>query len=76
MDIWIGISKDNAQKLVLVLKEFGFELPEVNESLFLQEKKVLRMGNARHPDRVAHPLSLELNFSPAIMIVSKILSMA
>ena len=46
MDIWIGISKKNAQKLVFVLKEFGFDLPEIKEELFLQENKVLRMGNA------------------------------
>jgi len=46
MDIWIGISKENARKLVLVLKEFGFDIPELKEELFLQENKVLRMGNA------------------------------
>ena len=46
MDIWIGISEKNAQKLVFVLKEFGFDLPEIKEELFLQENKVLRMGNA------------------------------
>ena len=45
MDIWIGISKNNAQKLVTVLKEFGFDLPEVKENLFLEENKVFRMGN-------------------------------
>ena len=46
MDIWIAISQHNAEKLVIVLKEFGFDLPEVKESLFLQKDKVLRMGNA------------------------------
>ena len=46
MDIWIDISEKNAQKLVFVLKEFGFDLPEIKEELFLQENKVLRMGNA------------------------------
>ena len=46
MDIWVGISRENAQKLATVLKEFGFDLPEVSEDLFLQENKVLRMGNA------------------------------
>jgi len=35
MDIWIGMSRGNALKLVNVLKEFGFDLPEVNEDLFL-----------------------------------------
>ncbi len=46
MDIWIGMSHKNAKKLVIVLKEFGFDLPEVDENLFLQKEKVLRMGNA------------------------------
>ncbi len=32
--------------MVVVLKEFGFDLPEIKESLFLQKDKVLRMGNA------------------------------
>jgi len=46
MDIWIGMSRGNALKLVNVLKEFGFDLPEVNEDLFFQENKIIRMGNA------------------------------
>ena len=46
MDIWIGISQKNAKKLVLVLKEFGFDFPEIDENLFLKKDKVLRMGNA------------------------------
>jgi len=46
MDIWIGVSPRNAKKMVSVLKEFGFDLPEVDEKLFLQKDKVLRMGNA------------------------------
>ena len=52
MDIWIGVSRQNAKKMVSVLKEFGFDLPVVDENLFLQENKVLRMGNA--------PLRIEL----------------
>jgi hypothetical protein len=46
MDIWIGISKSNAKKLLSVINEFGFVLPEIDEQLFLQKDKVLRMGNA------------------------------
>jgi hypothetical protein len=29
MDIWISISKDNAHKVVEVLKEFGFSAPQL-----------------------------------------------
>ncbi|MHC4872729.1 MAG: hypothetical protein ACYTFY_12880 [Planctomycetota bacterium] len=45
IDIWIRTSRENAEKLVIVLKEFGFDLPEINDSLFLEKDKVLRMGN-------------------------------
>lgn len=34
MDIWIAVSMDNAHKIVEVLKEFGFNVPELQESLF------------------------------------------
>ena len=44
IDIWIAISKDNAQKIVEVLKEFGFNVTELTENLFLGEDKVIRMG--------------------------------
>ncbi len=46
LDIWIGTNQENAKKLVVVLQKFGFNLPEVEESLFLQKDKILRMGNA------------------------------
>lgn len=45
IDIWIATTPDNARKVVKVLKEFGFEYPELNEDLFLQENKIVRMGN-------------------------------
>ncbi len=45
MDIWVAIHPDNAQKLVSVLKIFGFENnPDIKPELFLQEKKIVRMG--------------------------------
>jgi len=45
MDIWIAISEDNAQKIVEALKEFGFNTPQLNEELFLEKGKNIRMGN-------------------------------
>lgn len=44
MDIWIAISPDNAQKIVNALQEFGFDVPELSNELFLQENKIIRMG--------------------------------
>jgi len=44
MDIWIAIHPDTARKMVSVIKEFGFNVPELSEELFLEKKKVIRMG--------------------------------
>jgi hypothetical protein len=44
MDIWIAINPDNAQKMVTVLKEFGFEQPVLMPDLFLQSPKIIRLG--------------------------------
>jgi hypothetical protein len=44
MDIWIERSPDNAEKLVGVLKIFGFDLPELSVDLFLQKNRIVRMG--------------------------------
>jgi hypothetical protein len=45
MDVWIAVHPDNAKKLVVVLREFGFDLPELTPELFLNENKIIRMGN-------------------------------
>jgi hypothetical protein len=44
MDIWIAMKPENASKLVTSLQEFGFDVPELSEDLFLKEGKVIRMG--------------------------------
>ena len=44
MDIWIALHPENAKKIVNVLKVFGFDQPDLNTELFLQEKKIIRMG--------------------------------
>jgi len=44
IDIWIAIHPHNAQKTVSVLKDFGFNLPQVTVELFLKEKQIIRMG--------------------------------
>jgi hypothetical protein len=44
MDIWVAIHPDNAHRVVSALAEFGFDLPDLEETLFLQENKVVRMG--------------------------------
>lgn len=44
MDIWIERSAANAQKMVAVLKEFGFDVPALSSELFLEKGKIVRMG--------------------------------
>jgi hypothetical protein len=44
MDVWIARNPANAKKIVTVLKEFGFQSPELTTDLFLKEKRIVRMG--------------------------------
>jgi hypothetical protein len=44
MDIWIATHPQNGKKIVTVLKNFGFDLPELTLELFQEENKVIRMG--------------------------------
>jgi len=44
LDIWIAINEQTAMKMVEVLKDFGFNPPELQKELFLKEQKVIRMG--------------------------------
>ena len=45
MDIWVAIHKENAEKLVIVLREFGFDAPQLAADLFLRQNQIIRMGN-------------------------------
>jgi hypothetical protein len=45
MDIWIAVHPENAERMVAVLQEFGFNFPELKPDLFLVENKIIRMGN-------------------------------
>ena len=44
MDIWISMHPDNADRIVAVLKEFGFNSPELSPAMFLKEWQVIRLG--------------------------------
>ncbi len=44
MDIWIALQPANAERIVAVLKEFGFDLPELSPELFLKEWQIIRLG--------------------------------
>jgi len=44
MDIWIAINPDNAERMVTMLRVFGFETPDLSPELFLQDHSIVRMG--------------------------------
>jgi hypothetical protein len=44
IDIWIAINPDNAERMETVLREFGFNIPELSADLFLKENSIVRMG--------------------------------
>lgn len=44
LDIWVAATPGNASKLVEVFKEFGFDVDELKEELFLQMNKIIRIG--------------------------------
>lgn len=44
LDIWIAMHPQNGDRLVKVLQEFGFDLPELTPELFQSEDKVIRLG--------------------------------
>jgi len=44
MDLWVPRERENAQRLVAVLRAFGFGVPELKAELFLKENQIIRMG--------------------------------
>ncbi len=44
LDIWIGRGPATAVKMVKVLQEFGFDVPNLSADLFLKEDQIVRMG--------------------------------
>ena len=44
MDIWVAMHPENASRLVSALKEFGFDVPELSDELFLKPDQIVRMG--------------------------------
>src|SRR5688572_17444830 len=44
LDIWVSRDKANAEKLVAVFRDFGFESPDLSAELFTLKKSIVRMG--------------------------------
>jgi len=48
--VWVGVSEENASRMVSVLRRFGMDTPDLSPALFLDKGKIIRMG--RPPVRV------------------------
>lgn len=44
IDIWIAVNPENAVRMVEVLREFGFDNPELSVDLFQKIPSIVRMG--------------------------------
>ena len=44
IDFWVAMTPDNAERVVGVLKEFGFDVPALSPDLFLKRNQIVRMG--------------------------------
>jgi hypothetical protein len=45
IDIWISKSPENVIRVVDAIREFGFDTPNLTPELFLQQRKIVRMGH-------------------------------
>jgi hypothetical protein len=44
IDFWVAMTAENAQRLVEVFREFGFDVPQLTPELFMTEKSIVRIG--------------------------------
>jgi len=44
MDVWVGPSAENAERVAAAIREFGFDVPELSPELFTDPDAVVRMG--------------------------------
>jgi predicted nucleotidyltransferase len=44
MDLWIAMNLQNAEKVVDILKEFGFDVPDLSMEIFVKPNQIIRMG--------------------------------
>lgn len=81
LDIWIAISPANAERIVNVFREFGFNVPELSADLFLKDDSLIRIGvepvrievmtsisGVNFEDCYSRRLETELNEEPVSLI--------
>lgn len=45
IDIWMSKTPENVIRVVAEIREFGFDTPNLTPELFLQQRKIVRMGH-------------------------------
>jgi hypothetical protein len=64
IDVWVAMNPENAAKLVAVLLEFGMVDTGLEESLFLRERNIVRMGIA--PNRIEISMAIDVSNSRSV----------
>jgi predicted nucleotidyltransferase len=44
LDLWIALRPENAERVTAAVREFGFDMPEVQPTAFLEPDRIVRMG--------------------------------
>ena len=44
LDVFVRLSAQNAENLILAFKDFGFDLPELTAAVFMEPGKIVRIG--------------------------------
>jgi len=44
LDVFVGISGGNARNLVNAFRDFGFDVPELSEAIFMEKGRIVRIG--------------------------------
>lgn len=44
LDVFVRLSAQNAENLLLAFKDFGFDLPELTAAVFMEPGKIIRIG--------------------------------
>ena len=44
LDVWVRATGDNAERVLRALREFGFDLPELEPTLFTDPRSIVRFG--------------------------------
>jgi hypothetical protein len=44
MGVWVASNPENARKVLEAVRQFGFDVPELAEELFLRPETIVRMG--------------------------------